>query len=277
MNQAWVRNYVEKYFTFHQCQVIEKAPSHTTFKLSVELDKDLTNRPYYWTFVERTGAEPETLTMTFIFDKEKLEAGIRGEELSFGTPRLKQIFNSSISRGRMVRLFQQYPNNPYKKLGSQALNPWLGVNFKVEFLSDKKKDKIISLGINLTNGIMKDNFIEKLKRVNLSPSIPMSIVINHPLLTFREAALQLEEWTLLEINKENFTWVIEAEERLENELELVENYFLSINTNENNEVRVEKQKRIDELSWQYSPRIEVNPINFGIFYLDDTFLKMSNI
>lgn len=33
----------------------------------------LTDRPYYWGFVERTGAEPETLSFTFVFDPEQYD------------------------------------------------------------------------------------------------------------------------------------------------------------------------------------------------------------
>lgn len=36
-------------------------------------DRMLTDRPYYWGFVERTGAEPETLSFTFVFDPEQYD------------------------------------------------------------------------------------------------------------------------------------------------------------------------------------------------------------
>lgn len=71
MNAKEVQRFVTRYLEATECHVMEKAPSHVTVKLSPEADKDLTNRPYYWSFVERTGAEPQTMTMTFVFDPEK--------------------------------------------------------------------------------------------------------------------------------------------------------------------------------------------------------------
>ncbi len=71
MNTEQIRKFVERYLEATDCQIIEKHPSFITVKLSPEADKALTNRPYYWSFVERTGAEPETMSMQFIFDPDE--------------------------------------------------------------------------------------------------------------------------------------------------------------------------------------------------------------
>ena len=61
------------YLEATECTVIEKSPEHVTVKLSPQADKMLTNRPYYWGFVERTGAPAETLSFNFVFDPEKYD------------------------------------------------------------------------------------------------------------------------------------------------------------------------------------------------------------
>lgn len=279
MNQEWVRDYLEKYLEINNCQIIEKQPTHITAKLSIEADKDLTNRPYYWTFVERTGAEPETLTMTYIFDKEKLQQEIRGEEISLGSPRFKQIFNSTNKRGKAVRLYQQYQTNMINVHHPKTLSPWLGVNYKVELICDKKKDLIISLGINLANGRLKENFFNIIKNIKLGPVLPSNVLTERPFLTLREATIQLEEKILHVISIQDFSWVYDANERLQNELKLLDAYYLHGNSSLarekklDNNLIVEKEKRFEEIKWQYSPRIQVTPINFGIFYLDENIIK----
>lgn len=77
MNAKQIEKYVMRYLETLDCQVIEKTPSSVTVKLSPEADKDLTGRSYYWSFVERTGAAPETVTFRFIFDpaREAIGAG----------------------------------------------------------------------------------------------------------------------------------------------------------------------------------------------------------
>ncbi|MCI3920928.1 YqhG family protein [Paenibacillus sp. TRM 82003] len=75
MNAKEVQKFVLRYLEATECHITEKSPAHVTVRLSPEADKDLTNRPFYWSFVERTGAPPETMTMTFVFDPEARAAG----------------------------------------------------------------------------------------------------------------------------------------------------------------------------------------------------------
>lgn len=74
MNRSQIENYVMRYLESTGCRILEKSPAHVKVRLSPEADKELTGRPYYWSFVERTGAEPETMTFVFVFDPEKYEA-----------------------------------------------------------------------------------------------------------------------------------------------------------------------------------------------------------
>ncbi|PZE20915.1 YqhG family protein [Paenibacillus xerothermodurans] len=70
MNSAQIRQFVMRYLEAEQCDVIDKHPAYVTVKLSPSADRELTFRPYYWNFVEATGAPAETMTFTFIFDPE---------------------------------------------------------------------------------------------------------------------------------------------------------------------------------------------------------------
>ncbi|AIQ12456.1 hypothetical protein PDUR_11460 [Paenibacillus durus] len=74
MTPRQVQKHVMDYLEATECQIIEKSPVHVTVKLSPRADQMLTDRPYYWGFVERTGAEPQTLSFTFVFDPEKYDA-----------------------------------------------------------------------------------------------------------------------------------------------------------------------------------------------------------
>lgn len=276
MDQYWIKNYVKEYFELNKCEIIEEDAGQIEVKLSTNVDKDLTNRPYYWTFIERTGTKPDTISLNLIFDPEKTETEKKGELIHPGSERLKQIFNSTKKRGRVVRLYQQPFNRnkriKYNNTKTNQLNLWLGVNYKVEFKCDRKKDKIISLGINLNNGQMKNDFYKFLKTIVLEPTIPANVSLCSPFITLREAALQLEEWILLEISKENFDWANESHKTLEEELSQIEGYYSEEDQNTD-----EKDQRIEEVERQYSPKIQVSPINYGLFYLDPTSILISNI
>lgn len=69
-----VRKHVMDYLEATECSIIEVSPLHVTVKLSPRADRMLTDRPYYWGFVERTGVDPETLSFTFVFDPERYDS-----------------------------------------------------------------------------------------------------------------------------------------------------------------------------------------------------------
>lgn len=69
-----IQSFVMRYLEAEKCDIVEKHPAFVTVKLSPSADRELTYRPYYWNFVERTGATPETMTCTFVFDPEAHQA-----------------------------------------------------------------------------------------------------------------------------------------------------------------------------------------------------------
>jgi hypothetical protein len=78
LNQKQIHAFVHRYLESTGCTVLEKHPAYVTVKLSPEADRELTGRSYYWNFVDRTGAEPETMTFTFVFDPEAAPAPEHG-------------------------------------------------------------------------------------------------------------------------------------------------------------------------------------------------------
>lgn len=68
-----VRKQVMDYLEATECTILEASPLHVTVKLSPRADRMLTDRPYYWGFVERTGVDPETLSFSFVFDPQKYD------------------------------------------------------------------------------------------------------------------------------------------------------------------------------------------------------------
>jgi hypothetical protein len=70
MKREQIEAFVMRFLHAEKCDILEKHPAYVTVKLSPSADKELTYRPYYWSFVERTGITPETLVCTFVFDPE---------------------------------------------------------------------------------------------------------------------------------------------------------------------------------------------------------------
>ncbi|WP_055108641.1 YqhG family protein [Paenibacillus ihumii] len=305
MTMEQIQQYVLAYLDITECRILEKSPHHVTVKLSPQADKDLTNRPYYWGFIERTGAEPETMSFKFVFDAEHHDADlaaaeqnepkpqedqilgrhygairplpilgpsrIQREDLAFGSPRLKQIFDAALRRGRCVYLFESAAPRQRMTLLPAAYEPWLGVNFKIEFCCDMKREELRSLGISLLTGQIDPSFGTRLQSLSLVPRVPENVHIEPTRLSLTEGRDTLERIIREEIEAYDQTWAEEANERLQEELLLIDGYYTDLLRDPDEErkklVQEQYESRRGEIRWQYEPRIVVSAINCGIFHL----------
>ncbi|RXT13648.1 YqhG family protein [Ammoniphilus sp. CFH 90114] len=281
MNQQEIRQYIEEYFKAFQSPFTEESPAYFSVQLPIEVDKDLGNRPFYWTYVEKIGMEPTPLHLTFIFDREQVPEGIRGEEIIFGSRRLHQIFDSSKKHGKFVRLYESSRTNSLlSSISSVPLVPWLGVNYKVEFICDQKKDILLPLGINLISGAIVHSFYQTAKQLELTPKLPDYSFTMQPIFGVDSAISRLEQYIQAYLDQEDTLWAQQANERLDEEKLLIESFYSEEATRqkiteEEQEKQAEKKLRLEaekdtrlkELEWQFTPRIEVSVVNAGLFYL----------
>lgn len=257
-----IRNFTERFLTAHGCHFIEKSPGHLITQLSIEADKDLVNRPFYWMYVEKMGIEPQPSILTFVFDPQELNKHNRGELLNPGSPRFLSMLEAAKKRGRFVRLFEDKPSALRNPLSSRPYIPWLGVNFLVSFVCDQKKDEICCLGINLHSGEIIQDFFNKMKRRRWTAKLPANRHTVQPQLTITEGVGELERFLQDQIEQQDLSWAEQALQRMKMELEQLEHYYPE------GEKSVEKEQRIRETIWQYHPRVEVEVINAGLFYLE---------
>ncbi|MBB3110024.1 hypothetical protein FHS18_002087 [Paenibacillus phyllosphaerae] len=313
MNERQVHKFVGRYLDATDSRIIEKSPAHYIAKLSPHADRDLTNRPFYWSFVERTGAEPETMTMLLITDKKKYEtqteeanspaAGptaqggigaaadaaigrsmgfVHGtlnptgrmprEELHFGSRKLEQLFASAKLGGSYVCLFQEPERKSAHPLQSTAYTAWLGLNMKVEFACDMKREEFHSLGISLATGQCVEGFHDSLSTLRMTPRLPPNVHTAKNAITFNKAATIGEQALERKLKAYDYAWAQGASKRLEEELATVQHYYEPlIAAAEDDEIRAAMQEQFErrqaEIRWQYEPRVTVSAINCGIFYL----------
>lgn len=257
MEQAAIHEYLVNYFKAGGCDLLENRPGLLKIKLTVELDKLLMNRPFYWHYIEKIGGNPETQVLTL----KTAQSQEDGEFIHFGSPRLHQIFASSKELARYIRL---YETSSFNGQSHTPLYPWLGVNVKVSFQSDLKKDYLLSLGLNLLNGMMVKSFQEGLEKLNLTPKIPDYCYTMTPLIKASNGLRRLEAAIEQMMAGEDHSWAAEANERLDSDLELLDRFYEELDTDEFGEA-YEKEKCA--LKDQYEPRITATIINGGLFYL----------
>ncbi|QRG69759.1 YqhG family protein [Brevibacillus choshinensis] len=349
MQEQQVRQFVERYLASFSAHIVETHPDYLTVKLPVEVDKDIGNRPFYWSWVEKMNIAYQPLMLTFAFHPDRMPEGLRAEYLHLGAARMQQIFESTKKHGRFLCMYEQKPASPSPSRRSTPLVPWLGLNLKVSLLCDKKRDILLYLGINMHDPRIVQDFTSFLFRLPLSPTIPDYFYTMDRRITVEQALAMAEQEVNAVLEQEDQNWAAEARSRLQEELEILAAYYeelarrepesaekhsddeeaeadcaeaaqaeeqpLSvpdtppyaagqayveqpqsfdefrssggrildflrangIQTTPREEINQkewrkstpdeERQRRMDELRWQHEPRIEVQFINGGLFYL----------
>ncbi|MFC4777276.1 YqhG family protein [Paenibacillus sp. GCM10023252] len=309
MNEKLIHKFVHRYLEATGCTIVEKSPAHFTVKLSPQADRQLTNRPYYWSFVDRTGAEPETMSYLLVIDKDKYDAAmeepakeeppadaqeaaaqsiigrslgyvhgslntvrrIPREDLHFGSRKLEQLFDSSREGGSYVYLFQEPDRRAASPLSSVPYTAWLGVNMKVEFACDRKREEIHSFGVSLATGHCVEGFHEQLLGLKLTPRLPANVHLTKNGISYSKALAIMEGLLEKKLKTYDYSWAADAAARLQEELERVEGYFepLLASALEENREPIQEQytQRLAEIKWQYEPRVTASTINCGIFHL----------
>jgi len=310
MNTKQIHKYVNRYLEATDCSIIEKSPAHFTVKLSPDADRELTNRPYYWSFVDRVGAEPETMTFLFVTDQEKYEAlqnepppekkeasdsqtaaadaalarsfgfinssvnapRIPRHDVYFGSQKLEQLFGAAKARGSFVYLFQEADKRSATPYSSTPYTAWLGVNVRVEFACDRKREEIHSFGVSLVTGYCADRFHDRLLELKLTPRLPSNIHVTKNGISFTKAQSIVEQALERKLKNYDYTWAGDASARLQEELDRIEAYYkplLQHATDENKpSIQEQYEQRQAETRWQYEPRVTASVINCGVFHLE---------
>lgn len=316
MNEKQVHKFVNRYLEATECSILEKSPAHFTVKLSPFADRELTNRPYYWSFVDRVGAEPETMTYLFVTDKQKYDAvdevpapeaadtpnegtentkddaanaalgrslgfvhgslntGVRvpREDLYYGARKLDQLFDAAKAKGSYVYLFQEPDKRSQNPFTSTPYTAWLGVNMRVEFASDRKREEIHCYGVSLATGQCVEQFYDRLLLQKLTPRLPANIHLTKNGISFNKALSIIEQALERKLRTYDYSWAEGASERLMEELDRIGGYYelLIKNATEESRPAVEEQfaQRQSEIRWQYEPRVTASAINCGIFHLE---------
>ncbi|CAM3804821.1 YqhG family protein [Mesobacillus zeae] len=261
MQQPEIHDFLIRYFSSNGCDFEESLPGKLTVQLTEELDRELTNRPFYWHYLEKTGGIPNPMKLTFLTDREAFPDE-KGEFIHFGSPRLHQLFTSAKKLAGYVRL---YENNGTPAGQQTPLLPWLCVNLKISYQCDRKRDVYQSIGLQLINGRMVSDFHERLVEMNLTPKIPDYSFTLSPLILPKSGLARIQNLLKEGIRKEDHSWAEDARKRWQEDLDLLDHFYEG---NEEMPESLETEKTA--LKEQYEPKINISVINGGLFYLTGT-------
>lgn len=259
MYPAEIHSYLLKFFEENDCQILSNHDHYINVQLTIEMDKKIMNRPFYWKYLESTNGVPCPAQITLITDKANLVDKVKGEVIHFGSPRLSQLFRTTKELGSFVLMYEKIIG----EIGPKTiLTPWLGVNYKISYYSDQTKETLFSLGINLMTGHQIDGFQELLGKVKLD-AIMSENTFNLPYVITPIRALDRLDLAIDKlIQEDDHTWAEDAKVRWQKDQEVLEHFYEEV---EDKPDCYEMEKQAMEE--QYKPKIKIDIINGGLFYL----------
>lgn len=254
-----IHQYVRQFFKENNCPILQESDHHLRVQLTVEMDKRIMNRPFYWSYVESTGGQPNPAQLTLITDKNRLTENLAGEVVHYGSPRLNQLFQVTRERGAFVQMYERAVSDSGKQV---ILTPWLAVNYKITYSSDRTKEMLYSLGMNLMTGAILNGFQESVQERNLEPAIPANTFHLPYIIKPLRALDRLDELIDQLIQEDDHKWTEEARARREKDLRVLEYFYEGIE--DRPECYEMEKQAIEE---QYETKIYVEISSGGLFYL----------
>lgn len=248
-----VSDFLIRYFSANQCEIKQEQQSVLQVQLTKKMDLALMNRPFYWQYVESTGNKGQPMELSFILDE--LYSDEAGEWIHFGSPRLEKIFKNLRETSKFVRLYEMLQVN-----NSTMLHPWLVTNVIIKYSGKQKKEELLSIGLNLINGELHLNMMEKLNTIALEPMISNNCYTISPIIKLKSGFKRIENLLYEHIQKLNHEWAIDSISLLDDEIEMIKHFYAP----EDKEVM---EQEISTMTNRLEPTICFDILNGGLFYL----------
>ncbi|MEO3944240.1 YqhG family protein [Gorillibacterium sp. CAU 1737] len=192
------------------------------------------------------------------------------DTVTFGSRRLNQIFQVVRQKGRFIRLFEDN-GKPAAGAAPSSAHPWLCVNYRIDLISDMKREELHSLGLHLGTGELVEGFWEGVRKRKLTTRIPAGIHLLPAKYTLNKAASLLEAHLEKKLKGYDHQWAEDAKERLSEELARIDGFYEEALKGLSDEEKEEGSKhytmRREEAEWQYAPRIVVSVVNSALLHL----------
>ncbi|MCL6516177.1 YqhG family protein [Alicyclobacillus sp.] len=274
--------FCDRYFTAVGAPIVHRSPGYREYQLPRDVDKELTDRPYYWMWVEKTGQEVPPTILRLAFDdaaaerenprlrEEALrEAERRGltdlqrrffrapvaERIHLGCFRLDKIYQSLDRRGRFACVMP-------RRMAEDAVRvPWLMLNLLVSFRCDMTEQEFWSVGVCLRTGQVIERFLHMLERIEMTVLPNPGDILSSAAISLEAALRRAVEHVERRLDRRPHDWANDATMRWQSELAQVRTYYRSILPDvaeeEHDLVAAEQARKEQELEARMRPRIEV--------------------
>ena len=282
-----LEDYCKRYLQAVGARLLPSARGTLCTALPRDVDKELTDRPFYWMWVETMHETPPE-TVLFLTFRDDVEASAipeacKIERIHAGSYRMQRIVASARQRGAFAVAYQRAP----------IVSPFVLMNVKVSYLSDRRLDRLESYLVDLRDYRIYHEAMSVLTETNLSDERPLETQILAVPMDFDQIFSLVKKTVQRTVALDDHTWSRDASQRLNRELRTLDDYYASLENTTRNphssetpetpedidpvpETLVtsfsraaERELRRAELVWRGEPRVEVRPLQVGLLYLAD--------
>lgn len=276
-SQEQIQEFCRRYFTGVGAPIHIDQPDFLQVELPREIDKELTDRPFYWMYVEATGQQVPNSVLSFSFRPDlEIEGVEKMEFVTLGSFRLNKLIESTQKRGRFAKVYQK----ANALAGGGAYVPLLLTTFKLSFVADRRRDEIVSYAVHLGNGQVVRDVYERVENLAFDEQPALTSTTPATNYTVTQGYERIKQHVTADIEALDHTWAEEADANLQREMEQLETYYESlglVNADEgkNDEEKAkkaamyaaERELRIAELKWRCAPRVGIEPFHFALLYV----------
>ena len=259
MYQTDINQYLEQFFCSTNCEILNKSDTELTVKLTPEMDEQLMNRPFYWSYIKKVGGIPNPMTVTYYTNPTE-QASPNSDFVHFGSPKLHQIFQVAKQLGAYFKLFQDISMNQSNQ--QKPLHPWLMQFLLISYESNQKKQVFQSIGLNLINGAIVEHIDQMIDFSQLTDAMPDYCFTITPIIKPESGLERIEAYIENKIKAEVHTWAEEARVRLKEDVQLLEQFYLDF------EEKPESYwHEFSAIHSQFEPKITIQIVSGGLVYL----------
>ncbi len=270
-------DYCERYFRHVGATRKPGPPDVLCVELPRDVDKELTDRPFYWMWVEAMNEHPANTVLYLKFKPESEDAGAppqaKPELVVPGCYRMLRLYASAKARGAFATAYETAP----------VLFPYAVFVVKVSFVSDRRKDFLESYAIDLQTLQVYGDAMTGLMNRTLLDERPQHVRLMAAPIDMDQVFALLLGCVRLDVEARDHRWAIEARQRLELELGRLDAYYTSLPGEQGDSPApvsdiadvahlalssaAERELRKAEIVWRTEPKVEVRPLQMALAYL----------
>lgn len=259
IKQLDIIHFLHQFFKAKHCPILFLDNHRIHVQLSIEIDKALMNRPFYWQYIEATNQQGTPQQLAFTTNVNDANA-TDYEWIHYGSPWLQKIYNYILKNNQLIHLFEVHQTNI-----KTVLHPWLLTNYLITYDGKQRKEKLFSIGLNLINGTIATNMMNRLQSVHLAPNISAYCYITSPIITLQSGFLRVEQFIKKQIANENLDWAADSIKLMNKELNMTTYFY------EENQQQLELETMA--IKERLEPIIKHKVVQGGIVYISPSFLQ----